>query len=164
MHAVSDEYLATLLRCFEEELAGEAYFYGLCEHFPNADQQRKLRLLAQVERHSAEAVRPLIEKYALVPRPVADLSATGATHVDSHKHWTWVELVTHMAEQYPRYLDEFEHLASLAPMQDQRLLSFLTQHEVAAIEFAQRELAGDADSASPLSCYLTEQSPRLENH
>ena len=33
-------------------------------------------------------------------------------------------------------------------------LKLLTQHEVAAIEFAGREVAGEADSAAPLHRYL----------
>ena len=156
MHDVSDEYLTTLLLYYEEEMMGEAYFYGLCEHFPDAGQQRKLRLLAQVERHGAEAVRPLVDKYELDARQAAELHADGATHVDPHKDWTWVELITYMVKRYPRYLDDFAYLEELAPMEDQLPLKFLTYHEVAAIEFAQRELAGAADSEEPLNIYLTQ--------
>ena len=164
MPTLSEKYLATLLLYYEEELMGETYFYGLCEHFPDTNQQNKLRLLAQVERHSVNAVRRLIDKYELQPRRIEELSAIGATNVDAHKHWTWLELITYMTQRYPRYLDDFAYLESLAPEEDQPPLRFLTQHEVAAIAFAEQELAGDADSANPLNSYLAEQPPGLADH
>ena len=160
---VSSEYLTTLLLYYEEEVMGEAYFYGLCEHFPEADQQRKLRLLAEVERHSADAVHPLIDKYHLQPRQAAELSAIGATHVDAHKDWTWNGLITYMTQRYPLYLDDFTALENLAPGEDQLPLKFLTHHEVMAIEFAQRELADDADSTRPLSLYLSQAPNQFSN-
>ena len=42
----------------------------------------------------------------------------------------------------------------MAPEEDLYALKKLTNHEVAAIEFAKRELAGDPDSLSPLCDYL----------
>ena len=100
-----------------------------------------------------------------VSKPLDGIRAlSGEAHVEPHKHWTWAELITHMTQYYPHYLDEFEHLEDLAPVQDQPLLRFLTQHEVAAIEFARRELAGDAHSTDPLQRYLAEPPPRLARH
>ena len=57
-------YLKTLLSYYEEEIEGEAYFYGLVDHF---EEQDKLTVLARVERRAAESVVPLLEKYKLVP-------------------------------------------------------------------------------------------------
>ena len=61
----SEEYLDTLLKYFEDEISGEAYFYGLAEHFA---EREKTILLARVERRAAETVRPLLDKYGLRPR------------------------------------------------------------------------------------------------
>ena len=61
---VTDNYLKTLLSYYEEEIEGEAYFYGLIDHF---EEQDKLTVLARVERRAAESVVPLLEKYKLVP-------------------------------------------------------------------------------------------------
>ena len=46
----SGEYLDTLLKYFEDEISGEAYFYGLAEHFA---EREKTILLARVERRAA---------------------------------------------------------------------------------------------------------------
>ena len=62
--SVTDKYLRTLLSYYEEEIEGEAYFYGLVDHF---EEQDELKMLARVERRAAESVIPLLEKYKLVP-------------------------------------------------------------------------------------------------
>ena len=49
----SSEYLDTLLRYYEDEIRGEAYFFALAEYFEEHD---KIVLLGKVERSAAEAV------------------------------------------------------------------------------------------------------------
>ena len=40
----TDRYKKVLLQYFEEEIMGEAYFYKLAEHFPEAHQKERLSL------------------------------------------------------------------------------------------------------------------------
>ena len=63
-----------------------------------------------------------------------------------------------------RYVEMFEALERMAPADDRPALEVLTRHEVVAIDFAERELAGDADSVAPLRAYLddAEQQGRPE--
>ena len=70
----TDNYLKMLLSYYEEEIEGEAYFYGLVDHF---EEQEKLTVLARVERRAAESVVPLLEKYELVPRDESELKTRG---------------------------------------------------------------------------------------
>lgn len=147
-------YLDTLLLYFEEEIMGEAYFYGLAKHSDSPSHREKLVLLAEVERHAAEAVRPLLQKHGLVPRTDQELRPLGEAWVERHRHWDWTELMTDISVRYPEYLVQFEALEKMAPDEDLPALKFLTDHEVVAIEFASREIAGDQDSAAPLRRYL----------
>jgi dimethylamine/trimethylamine dehydrogenase len=149
-----DNYLDTLLLYYEEEIMGEVYFAGLAAHFSEPGAAAKLKLLAGVEERAARAVRPLIERHRLVPRESAELTALGSAHVAEHRDLTWHGFVSYMAERYPAYIDDFEGLERLAPMEDLAALKVLTAHEHAAIEFANRELAGDADSIAPLVAYI----------
>ena len=148
---VTDRYLRTLLSYYEEEIEGEAYFYGLVDHF---EEQDKLTVLARVERRAAESVVPLLEKYKLVPRDASELKTRGVGHVQRHASFDWLEFMTYMLNHYPGYLEEFTTLERMAPEEDLYALKKLTNHEVAAIEFAKRELVGDPDSLSPLCDYL----------
>jgi dimethylamine/trimethylamine dehydrogenase len=147
-------YLETLLEYYEEEVMGEAYFYGLADHIGGAVEREKLALLAEVERRAADVVQPLLEKHDLVPRDESLLKALGEADVEGHRHYSWMELMAYMAGRYPAYLDEFEALERLAPEDDRPALKQLTHHEVVAIDFANKEIAGDPDSLASIREYL----------
>ena len=147
----TDKYLKTLLSYYEEEIEGEAYFYGLVDHF---EEQEKLTVLARVERHAATSVVPLLEKYDLVPRDESELKTRGESYVGRHASFDWFEFMTYIVKRYPDYLEDFTALKRMAPEGDLYALNILMDHEVAAIEFAKRELAGDPDSLAPLYDYL----------
>ena len=149
-----DAYRRTLLDYFEEEIMGEAYFDALAEHFEDNGERDKLRLLARVERCAAEAVRPLLRKHDLMPRDEPVLESLGEADVAAHQDYSWRQLMAYMVARYPGYVDDFEALERLAPEADLPALKLLTRHEVAAIEFAGKEVARDADSAAPLHRYL----------
>lgn len=147
----ADKYLKTLLSYYEEEIEGEAYFYGLVDHF---EEQEKVTVLARVERRAAESVVPLLEKYGLVPRDESELKTRGESYVGRHASFDWFEFMTYMVNRYPGYLEDFTALEKMAPEEDLDALNNLTDHEVVVIEFANRELAGDPDSLAPLYDYL----------
>ncbi len=150
----SAAYLKTLLQYYEEEASAVAYFHGLAEHIDGGAEREKLMLLAEVERRAAEVVRPLLEKYGLVPRDDAVLEALGESHVERHQRYSWTEFVAYMIARYPAYVDDFEGLERLAPEEDLPVLKMLTDHEIVTIDFANREIAGDPDSLAPLRDYL----------
>jgi len=72
-------------RVAEEEIMGEAYFYGLAGHFLEFE---KLSLLASVERRVAQAIDPLLEKCGLIPRTESELKVLGEGYVERHKSYT----------------------------------------------------------------------------
>jgi len=147
----TENYLKTLLSYYEDEIMGEAYFHRLADHF---DEREKLVLLAIVERRAAESILPLIRKYGLTPRAESELKALGKADVEHHESFTWPELMSYMVKRYPGYLDDFTALEKIAPEEDLYALNILSDHEVAAIEFAEKELTGDPDSLTPLHEYL----------
>lgn len=131
---------------------GEAYFFAVAKCFNDPDRTWKMELMARVERHAADAVFPLVEKYGLTPRSDDVLHAIGA---EEAKDVTpdWAALIAEMQRTFPDYMPEFRALEAMAPVQDQARLSFLTQHEVAAIEFLNLE-AEKRDSIAPMLAYL----------
>lgn len=147
----SARYLDTLLRYYEEEISGEAYFYALAECF---DERDKIILLAKTERVAAQAIEPLLEKYGLVPRDEAELKDLGQSYVGLHESYSWPEFMAYVVERYPGYLEDFNALEKMAPKEDLPALNILTEHEVAVIDFAEKELLGDPESLTPLNRYL----------
>ncbi|MEX0281202.1 MAG: hypothetical protein AB3N13_08445 [Arenibacterium sp.] len=146
-------YLETLKLYYEEEIEGEAYFARLSERFDNPDHTHKLRLLAEVERHAAEAVAPLIARHALTPRPSDELIESGKADAEATA-LDWPALIAGMQESYKGYLAAFEALEDMGPEEDRARLSFLTEHEVAAIKFLDQEVVDPGISAAPLEVYL----------
>ncbi len=144
-------YLDKLLQYYEEEISGEAYFYALAEHLGEHD---KTVLLARVERIAANSVIPLLLKYGLRPREAAVLKQIGEDHAKLHSSWNWTQFMQHVVVRYTGYVDDFLELEAIAPVEDLSHLKILTQHEIVAIEFAQKELANDAESTQPLINYL----------
>ena len=149
--SATEKYLKTLLSYYEDEIMGEAYFYSLADHF---DEREKLALLAMVERRAAESILPFLRKYGLIPREEPELKALGEAVVERHESFTWPELMSYMVKRYPEYLDDFTALEKMAPEEDLYALNILTKHEVAAIEFAEKELTGKPGSLAPLHEYL----------
>ena len=147
-------YLSTLLLYHEEEVMGEAYFRELGQYFRSDDQREKLDLLSRVERVAAESVRPLIERHRLVPRPDSELVAAGLAWIGRHETFEWRDFIADMVERYPQYLLDFAALEEIAPEEDRPFIRVLNEHEVAAIDFAREELAGNPDSTAPLVRYI----------
>ena len=147
-------YLNTLLYHYEAEIMGEAYFFAMADCFDDADAREKLTLLAAVERCAADTVRPLVDKYGLVPREETTLKAIGEEHTEPHRHFSWRQLMTQIRDEYPAYLDKFHALEGMAPEDDLVALQRLTLHENVLIDFAQREMANDPDSVMSLRRYV----------
>ncbi len=146
-----EKYLQTLLSYYEDEIVGEGYFYGLVSHF---DEREKLTLLARIECRAAASIFPLLKKYELQPGDESDLKMQATGCVKQHASFSWLGLMSHMVKRYPGYLDDFKTLQQMAPDEDLEALNLLTDHEVAVIEFAEKELTGDLDSLTPLREYL----------
>lgn len=112
-----------------------------------------MELLAEVERRAADVTRPLVEKYDLTPRPVAELEALGRKDAQAEPS-EWSDLIGRMRKTFPEYIPAFEALEAMAPADDLPMLRLLTEHEQAAIRFLEREQAGDSASTEPLTAYL----------
>ncbi len=147
-------YTATVLNYYQDEIAGEAYFNGLAEHFTHPQEQKKLALLARVERCTAQAVRPLLEKYGLTPPTDSELGLLGEAGIQKRCQMSWKELMTDMTIRYPAYIEQFRMLEKQAPKEDLQALKKLTDHEIALVEFAKKEIAGDSDSLEPVNRYI----------
>ena len=151
---MKNKYLETLLLYYEEEIMGEGYFIALSEHFAKPHQKEKMLLFAKVEKFAAEAILPLLSKYELVPRDSRLLKEIGKKGLTKVGHFSWDEFINDIYINFPKYLVEFAELERMAPESDIEMLKILTDHEVAAIEFAKLEREGNTNSIDPLVQYM----------
>jgi dimethylamine/trimethylamine dehydrogenase len=146
-------YLDTLLKYYEEEIEGEAYFHRIADRLATPDHADKMRLMGDVETFAAAAVRPLLDKYGLTPRPSADLHATGHAQAD-RESTDWPTLIAGMQQSFPGYIGDFKGLEAMAPPEDLPALKILTAHEYAAIDFLELEASSASESTAPLRRYM----------
>ena len=139
-----NDYRGLLLLAYEEELMGEILFADIATKLADPGQAQKMQLMSQVERHTADAVRPLLQRHGLTPRTDEELhrlvlSATSQDPLD------WQERMERALEggdgpSLQEYVDEFLELEALGPAEDQEILEFFTEHERALLRFMQLEL------------------------
>ena len=152
------DYLEALLRAYEEEGEGEALYRALAQRMVQPRHKEKMLLLAEVERATAKAVRPLIDRYGLTPAPREALVATAQAQA-ARGAQDWHTLLEQMRGSVPGYVDEFKKIEAMGPAADQPFLALMTAHEVVALEFLEREEKGDPDSTAPLLDFLLSLPP-----
>jgi len=153
MTEVTQEYLDTLKLYYEEEVEGEAYFGALAERLDDPEEKRKMQMMADVETYAAASVKPLLDKHGLTARAAADLHASGRASA-AKATGSFAHFMAEWRKSFPDYMDDFEALEAMTPPEDLPLLKVLTNHEIAAIEFLEREAKGAANSTAPMQHYL----------
>ena len=150
----SAQYLELLTRYYEEEIEGIGWFAALADGMTDKAHAAKMQLLSDAEVYAAASIAPLLAKYDVTPRDRGELVASGAAQgkVDAAKGWH--VLIQEMTATFPRFMLDFARLEALAPVEDLTLLKVLTAHEIAAIDFLDREMAGHEASTAPLIHYL----------
>lgn len=152
-HREFSDYRTALILSYDEEISGEAYFERLATFFAGRSSQALL-LLARIERVTAAAIRPLLDRHGFVATDHSRLRADGLAEANRKSGVSWQELVEGMAVDFPAFVEEFEQVERLAPASDRELIRVLTDHEVAGIEFARREVTADPRSLDPLKDFL----------
>jgi hypothetical protein len=138
------DYRGLLLLAYEEELMGEILFADIATKLADPGQAQKMQLMSQVERHTADAVRPLLQRHGLTPRTDEELHrlVLSATSQDPLDWQEWMERALEGGDgpSLQEYVDEFLELEALGPAEDQEILEFFTEHERALLRFMQLEL------------------------
>ena len=99
----------------------------------------------------------MLQKYDLKPRLDKELFKSAEKDIKRSVSLGWNGLIDHIVESYPNYMPEFQALEAMTPSEDIAYLKRLSAHEVAAIEFATLEQAGDKDSLKPLQVYIASE-------
>ncbi len=133
------QYHLQVLAAYEDEVAGAAYFDGLGLAYP--EQFAFFARCAAQERETAEQLSALLDKYQLTPRTPATLEQLGALEARKDADGDWVQLLRRSIKSYARYVEEFEALEAMGPVEDQPILAALTAHEVRLIQWM-REKTG----------------------
>ena len=141
---------------YEDELRGEGFFASLAHKDPIPRRAEVWRKMLAIEQVTTQALQPAAYALGLASGDPQALRAEGTAEADDWRALGWQGALLVMRDEFPAYLTEFEGLLAQAPPDYARLIDILIRHEIAFIDFATAELAGQADSMDVLDRYLTQ--------
>lgn len=130
------QYTLLVLKAYEDEVAGAAYFDSLARAYPQ--HSSFFQKCAALERTTANRLIELLRKYHLTPATQTTLEERADARVDATVNWRL--LMQQSIKAYARYVAEFEALEAMGPAEDQTILAALTAHEVQLIEWMRLEI------------------------
>ena len=140
---------------YEDELRGEGFFAALAALDPIPRRAEVWRKMLAIEQVTTQALRPAALALGLANHDPQALRAEGAAEADDWRVLSWYGALLVMRDEFPVYLAEFGGLLAQSPPAYAPLVDLLIRHEVAFIDFATAELAGQADSMAVLDTYIS---------
>ena len=139
---------------YEDELRGEGFFAALAALEPIPRRAEVWRRMLAIEHVTTQALLSAAQALGVANHDPQALRAEGAAEADEWRALGWHGALLVMRDEFPAYLTEFDGLLAQSPPAYAPLIDLLIRHEVAFIDFATAELAGQADSMAVLDTYL----------
>lgn len=148
---------ALLRRAYEGEVIGCAMYQALMKTAADPNSAA-LQLLYDLERITADALRPLIRRHQV---EVSETAATkeGRRLAQSLAARPWKEMWQETISLAEDYLTDFHRLVDALEDDEAAIGQQVLEHEEALIAFAHREIDGAPDATAPLHDYLQRYTP-----
>ena len=152
-------YLDGLMQAYQGEVRGEAGFTTQAERATNPDEARKWRVLARLETVTKGRLKPLLEAHGLDTAEDEAQRRRGIERGIARAELGWDQALQAMAKSLPHFIELYGRLEAMAPTQDRDGMAFLMAHEIALLDFVERELNGESDAATaPILALIGEES------
>ena len=153
---VFDSFEQGFRASYEDELRGEGFFAALAALDPIPRRVQVWRKMQAIEHVTTQALLCAAQALGVANHDPQALRAEGAAEADEWRALGWHGALLVMRDEFPVYLTEFDGLLAQSPPTYAPLINLLIRHEVAFIDFATAELAGQADSMAVLDTYLSQ--------
>jgi hypothetical protein len=141
-----DDPLAVLwVKAYQGEVLGEALFDRMADQIDDADHKAKMRVLAELERRTKEAVAPALERAGLPTQP-DDESLETAEALAGAADTPWKDLLATFEPITSQFCAMYRHIGELDPS-ERAASDLLVAHELALRAFARAEIDGDTDTS-----------------
>ncbi|MGV8873472.1 MAG: hypothetical protein ACOH2Q_13165 [Rhodococcus sp. (in: high G+C Gram-positive bacteria)] len=142
-----------LQHAFEGEVVGYSMFTHMGLATDDDACRTTLQLLEAVERATAAALLPVLERYD-VAADQDGAAERGKRFADDLIGRPWTEIWAEILPLARAELCDLERLSELLDEEDERVGTQVVEHESALIDFAERVIAGTADATRQLRRYL----------
>jgi hypothetical protein len=141
-----DDPLAVLwVKAYQGEVLGEALFGRLADQMDDEDHAAKMRVLAELERRTKEAIGPVLERAGLPTAPDPESLKT-AEALAGAAGTPWTDLMATFEPITSQFCAMYRRIGELDPP-EREAADLLVAHELALRAFADAEIAGDTGTS-----------------
>lgn len=145
MGTASDGYRDGIRQAWQGEVWGKAFFERLAAATDDAGQRAKWQVLAELEEATGNRLAPLVADAE--ESPAANAYRPLESAVAAYAELAWPAAMEQMMDILDPAIERFGELLALAPDAERETVQILFDHEVALKRFAERELAGEAETS-----------------
>ncbi|HUC04814.1 MAG TPA: hypothetical protein VL961_05405 [Acidimicrobiales bacterium] len=140
-----DEALDALwTKAYQGEVLGEALFAGMADSCEPTERARKLRVLAEVERRTREAMVPAMQRAGLSTAADPEAVHNGELLAEGSRALPWADFMASFEPITTEFLAVYTRIGELDPS-ERETADLLVAHERALQDFARAELAGESE-------------------
>jgi len=133
------------VKAYQGEVLGEALFGHMADRMDDEDHVAKMRVLAELERRTKEAVAPALERAGLSTAP-EDESLQTAEALAGAAGTPWKDLMATFEPITSQFCAMYRRIGELDPS-EKETSDLLVAHELALVAFARAEIAGDTETS-----------------
>jgi hypothetical protein len=133
------------VKAYQGEVLGEALFGRFADQIADEEHAAKMRVLAELERRTKEAIAPALERAGLSTQPDPDSIST-AEALAGAGTTPWLELLATFEPITSQFCAMYRRIGELDPT-ERAASELLVAHELALRNFARAEIAGDTQTS-----------------
>jgi hypothetical protein len=133
------------VKAYQGEVLGEALFGRMADRMHDEDHVAKMRVLAQLERRTKEAIAPALERAGLSTAS-DDESLQTAEALAGAADTPWKDLMATFEPITSQFCAMYRRIGELDPL-EKEASDLLVAHELALRAFARAEIAGDTETS-----------------
>jgi hypothetical protein len=155
-------YEQELIRRYQTEVFGEAYFNQMISHFDAPEQKYKFAVMLQLETETKARVRALMLKMGIDVTESHESRDMGTNMAQEMRGKDWAEAISAFRDLAIKLLKEEKAIAAKAPPEHRSYAESMVAHGQCYFDFTELELGGKSDvSLRPIVELLEHNVPLL---
>jgi hypothetical protein len=155
-------YEEELIRRYQTEVFGEAYFNQMLSQFDAPEHKFKAAVMLQLETETKARVRAMMLSLGMDVKESQDSREIGTNMAEEMRGKPWLDAISEFRELAIKLLDEEKEIAAKAPSEYQAYAQSMVAHGQCFFDFSELELNGESDvSLRPIIELLEHKVPLL---
>lgn len=154
------EYEQELIRRYQAEVLGEAYFSQVMSYFDEPDKKYKWAVMLQLETETKARVRSLMMNLGMDVAESEESRRTGISMAEEMRGKNWLDAISAFRDLALALLEDEKGIAAKAPPEYRTYAESMISHGQCFFDFAELELSGKSQiSLSPIVELLEHKVP-----